>query len=132
MAATFHCTLVTPERSVIDTEATYADLPAHDGQLGVMSGRAAMLVKLGVGPLRLDLVQDNRTRFALDGGFAQMRENHLTLVCENAVSAEDLSADDARAQLREAEQMPRKTVEEVEARDHALAYARTLVKLATG
>lgn len=132
MAATFQCTLVTPERAVLDTEATYADLPAHDGQLGVMGNRAAMLVKLGIGPLRLDLAQDTQQRYALDGGFAQMRDNHLTLLCEKAVPAEELTADDARARLREAEQMPTTTLEEVEARDHALAYARVLVKLAGG
>lgn len=132
MAATFQCTLVTPERSVIDAEATYADLPAHDGQMGVMSGRSAMLVKLGVGALRLELARDERARYALDGGFAQMRENHLTLLCEKAVSAGELTAEAARAKMREAEQMPRTTVDEVEARDHALAYARALVKVAGG
>jgi len=132
MASTFQCTLVTPERSVIDAEATYVDLPAHDGQLGVMTNRAAMLVKLGVGPLRLELSGDADRRYALDGGFAQMRDNHLTLLCERAVAAEDLDAGSAQARLREAEQMPVSTVEQVEARDHALAYARTLVKVAGG
>lgn len=130
MASTFQCTLVTPERSVLDTEATYAELPAHDGQMGVMRNRAAMLVMLGLGPLRLDLVHDAQQRFALDGGFAQMRDNHLTLICEKALAADELTVDEARARLRDAEQMPTGTLEEVEARNHALAYARVLVKIA--
>ncbi len=84
MAKTFTCSLVTPERQAFEGEATYANLPAHDGQLGVMANHAPMLVKLGVGSLRVDLVSGTTSRFELDGGFAQMRDNKLVLISERA------------------------------------------------
>ena len=51
----FQCTVVTPEQQVLDETVTQAILPAHDGQIGILTDRAPLLVKLGVGPLRLDV-----------------------------------------------------------------------------
>lgn len=84
MAKTLSCSLVTPERSVLDAEISYANVPAHDGQLGVLPGRAAMLVELGKGTLRLDLADGSKKQYHLEGGFAQMNDNRLTLLCEKA------------------------------------------------
>lgn len=132
MPAAFQCSLVTPERSVLDAEATYADLPAHDGQMGVMSGRAPMLVQLGVGPLRLQLHDGGAKRFVLDGGYAQMQDDRLTLLCERAWSADDVTAEQAGQLLTEAEALPMTSTDEVDNRTHDLAIAKHLTQLARG
>ena len=51
--ASFHCSVVTPERVVLETEARFVALPAHDGEVGILPGRAPLLVALGVGRLRV-------------------------------------------------------------------------------
>lgn len=130
MPESFACSLVTPERSVIDTEAKYVDMPAHDGQIGVMNNRAPLLVKLGVGRLRLELPEGGEKRFAIDGGFAQMKGNKLTLVSEKAVAAEDITREAAQAKLEEARGLPTKTTEQVDQRNRDMAFAEALVKLA--
>jgi len=127
---TFHCTLVTPQAAMLDAELTYANLPAHDGQLGIAPSRAPLLAKLGVGKLSLQGREGDQA-FVLDGGFAQMRDNRLALLCERAWSRGDVSAEQAQRQLREAEAMPKSTVEEVEKRNYALALARSMVELAS-
>lgn len=131
MADAFRCSLVTPERPVLDADATYADLPAHDGQLGVMHNRAAMMIKLGVGPLRLELPEGGTRRFVLDGGFAQMKDNRLTLISEKAVAAEDIRRDEAQAALTRAQSLPMSSAAEVDRRRHDVAFAEQLVKLAS-
>ncbi len=86
MEGGFTCSLVTPERAVLDDVVVSANLPAHDGQLGVLRNRAPMLVKLGSGILELKLKEGSRTkRFEISGGFAQMRDNKLSLVSEKAI-----------------------------------------------
>ena len=84
MAGTFALSIVTPEQAVLEAEATYANLPAHDGQIGVLENRAPMLVKLGTGSLEARLGDGVTRRFDVDGGFAQMRDNKLTVLCEKA------------------------------------------------
>jgi F-type H+-transporting ATPase subunit epsilon len=83
-ADTFQCTVVTPEQAVFDAPVVYANLPAHDGQLGVMHDRAPMLIELGAGRLDLQLPDGKTRRFDISGGFAQMNRNKLTLLSEKA------------------------------------------------
>ncbi|MBI1375016.1 MAG: hypothetical protein GC159_20045 [Phycisphaera sp.] len=84
MAATFKCSVVTPEQAVFEDEVVYANVPAHDGQIGVLRDRAPMVVQLGNGNLELKLPSGNLKRYALEGGFAQMVDNRLTLLSEKA------------------------------------------------
>jgi F-type H+-transporting ATPase subunit epsilon len=131
MAKTFACTLVTPEASVLDTQATYADLPAHDGQMGVLPDRGAMLVKLGVGQCVINTEDGQTHRFVLDGGFAQMDSNKLSLLCERAYPASDITAEQAREAMTAAQALPKSNVEEVQKRDHDLAVARSMNAVAS-
>jgi F-type H+-transporting ATPase subunit epsilon len=87
MAKSFHLSLVTPEQSMLETEATYADVPAHDGQMGFMAHHAPALVQLGKGRLTLTLADQSRRSYHLEGGFAQMNANRLTLLSEKATEA---------------------------------------------
>ena len=56
----FQVVIVTPEQQVLDETVTQAILPAHDGQIGILTDRAPLLVKLGQGPLQLDLASSRR------------------------------------------------------------------------
>ncbi len=132
MAKSFECTLVTPERSVLDAQATYVDLPAHDGQLGVMVGRAPMLIELGVGKATIQTDDGQPRRYVLDGGFAQMNDDRLTLLCERAIAGEEVTAEQAREAMNAAQNLPKSTVQEVEQRDHDLAVARHMQTIAGG
>ena len=84
----FQFRLITPQGKLLDTQALSVNLPAHDGQLGVLPDRAAMVVKLGTGTLSVRAADDKPgslgRSFALDGGFAQMVSNKLTVLSTRA------------------------------------------------
>jgi F-type H+-transporting ATPase subunit epsilon len=102
MAATFHCTITTPVEKVFDQEVTYASFPAWDGQHGVIAGQSPMLCEMGIGPLRLDFPEGGSRSYLLEGGFAQVQDNVLTLVTNNATPAESLALDESEKELAEA------------------------------
>ena len=66
----FQCMLVTPEQQVLDETVQQAIVPAHDGLVGILTGRAPLLVKLGTGELRIDLPGGQKRYFFVDGGIA--------------------------------------------------------------
>ena len=68
---TFHCSIVTPERAVLDCEARSVVFPAWDGEIGVLRNRAPLLCRLGIGVLKA-ATDDGETVLFVDGGFAQM------------------------------------------------------------
>lgn len=80
---TFHCSVVTPERAVLETEASFVAFPAHDGEIGILQNRAPLLCQLGKGTLRVELGKESH-RFQIEGGFAQMVDNKLTILTNDA------------------------------------------------
>ncbi|MGB0767663.1 MAG: F0F1 ATP synthase subunit epsilon [Phycisphaeraceae bacterium] len=83
MPGTVTCSLITPEQEVFEKEASYIDLPAHDGQMGFMANRAPLLVKLGTGVLTVKS-DGGQTRMKISGGFAQMKGNTLAILTDKA------------------------------------------------
>ena len=102
MASTFRCTVVTPARSVFDEDVTYVTFPAWDGQQGVMHGQSPLLTRLGIGSMRIERQGGGRRWYLVDGGFAQINRNALTILTERAMEPENLSLPDAERELAEA------------------------------
>jgi F-type H+-transporting ATPase subunit epsilon len=98
----FRCVIVTPEEQSFDQDVKQAIVPAHDGELGILTDRAPILVKLGLGPLTLDTAEGKRKSFFVDGGVAQMKENVLTIATTEATPVEELDARQAEAELADA------------------------------
>jgi F-type H+-transporting ATPase subunit epsilon len=82
---TFQCSVITPERTALQCEATFAAFPAHDGELGVLLNRAPIVCKLGIGTMRVDTSTEKHTLF-IDGGFAQVVGNRLTILTGQALA----------------------------------------------
>lgn len=101
MAGTFHLSVVTPEKAVLDAEVKFVALPAHDGEIGVLRNRAPLLVRLAPGVLRADTDGGPRTLY-IDGGFAEMADNRLTVLTESAMRPEELDADTVHQELEAA------------------------------
>jgi F-type H+-transporting ATPase subunit epsilon len=95
----FECVVVTPEQQAFSDKVTQAIIPAHDGLVGILTDRSPLLVKLGIGPLRLDLVNGQRVYFLIDGGVAQMKDNKLTVLTQEATPSSEITADAARAEV---------------------------------
>lgn len=122
------CNIVTPTESVLESEASYVEFPAWDGQKGVAPGAAPFLVRLGEGRLRIEKPSGGAETFLLDGGFAQMNGGTLTILADAVTSTVGLNAADADKELAaaSADALKRGTVDARNAAEHRqrLAYAR--------
>ncbi len=102
--ATLQCTVVTPEKAVLDEPADFVALPMFDGELGVLPGRAPLIGRLGFGELRLQIGGKTR-RYYIDGGFVQVRANVVTVLTPKAIAAADINAAAAEQALKDAQQV---------------------------
>src|ERR1700752_4877290 len=93
------CAIVTPERTVLDQAVDFVALPMADGELGVLPGRAPLIGRLGYGELRT--VQGKTThRYYVEGGFAQVRGDVVTVLTAKALPAEEVSLAGAEDALK--------------------------------
>jgi F-type H+-transporting ATPase subunit epsilon len=98
----FQCVVVTPEQQVLDESITQAIVPGHDGLIGILTDRAPLLTKLGLGSLRLDHANGAKSFYFIEGGVAQMKGNKLTILTNEATPASEINAETARAEYAEA------------------------------
>lgn len=130
MAETFRCTLVTPEAQVLDEQVTYVTFPAWDGQVGIAPGRSALLARVGIGSMRLDFASGASRWYLLEGGFAQMLGDQLTILSDKSTPAENLIASDANRELEAALAMTATDEGSQKARTAALQAAREKHRMA--
>lgn len=125
-----HCSVITPERQVLDADATSVVLPAHDGLVGVLKDRAPLLCELGTGVLRVTTESDGLKEFFVDRGFAQVLSNEVTVLTERAGAAEEVSRADAEKALADAQAMPTTDDAARDAKLRAVQLARAKLRLA--
>lgn len=120
----FKCTVLTPEAQLLDQQVTQVILPAHDGLMGVLTGRAPIIVKLGIGPMRIDFADGKKAFYFVDGGLAQMKGETLSVLTSGAAPATELDHETAVAEYNAA--IARKAIEpaDLDERDKAIQRAR--------
>ncbi len=131
MPGAFHLAVVTPERQVFALEARFVAFPAYDGEMGILAQRAPLLAKLGSGLLRVEEAGGAKHRLFIAGGFAQMVDNKLTLLTEEALEPEKITAAAAQKSLADAEKLPNRSEPENARREAALSRARAMAHLAS-
>jgi|SRR6056297_1550020 len=123
------CLVVTPERTAVDREVDYLTLPMFDGELGIAKDRAAMIGRLGYGRLRLK-VDGSVTEYFVDGGFAQVENNVVSILTGRAMPAEQLETEDAEQALEAALALPSTNAESLALKETALIRARGMLRAA--
>jgi F-type H+-transporting ATPase subunit epsilon len=122
------CVVVTPERAILDETADFVALPLYDGELGVLPGRAPLIGRLGYGELRLRRGAATH-RWFVDGGFAQVRDDVVTVLTAKAVRAEAINAAAAQQALEAAKEpavTPEARAAQIKAQQRARAQLQVL------
>jgi F-type H+-transporting ATPase subunit epsilon len=123
------CVVVTPEKKVVDEVVDFVALPLFDGELGVLPGRTPLIGRLGFGELRTrtgDLVH----RFYVDGGFAQVRDDVVTVLTNRALPVESIDAAAATRDLEKAEEQEALSDHDVAEKTKAIARSRAMLRVA--
>jgi F-type H+-transporting ATPase subunit epsilon len=123
------CVVVTPEKTWLDELVDFAVLPIYDGELGVLPGHTPLIARLGYGELRTKTGEAVQ-RYFVDGGFAQVRDDVVTVLTHRAIPAEQVDASAAAHELERAGS--RGAVTEFEYIEHKKAFdrARAMIRVA--
>jgi F-type H+-transporting ATPase subunit epsilon len=76
--------VISPERVLFEGDADSVVAPAFDGEVGILTGHAAMMTLLGTGVLRVGTASAHR--FRVEGGFLQVADNQVRVVTERATA----------------------------------------------
>ncbi len=123
--------IVTPLRPIVDAEVTELVAPGSEGEFGVLAQHVTFL-----GSLRPGIVSftegGNRKRVVISGGYAEVRQDAVTVLADDAQLPEEVDVSQARddaARIQEELKLGTESAEVTERllRELALAEARVAV-----
>mgnify|MGYP003325657644 CR=1 FL=1 len=102
MADVVQFDLVSPERLVLSSEVSMVVVPGAEGDFGVLPSHAPMISNLRSGVISIYNDRAIEARVFVGGGFAEVSNNRLTVLTEEAVALDEIKQADADARLAEA------------------------------
>lgn len=85
-ASGLHVVVISPETTVFEGEAEGVVIPGWDGEIGILRGHAPLMAILDAGEVRIT-AGGTVHRFNVEGGFAQVFENVVTVLSEKTSDA---------------------------------------------
>src|SRR3954468_2700029 len=102
MADTLLFQLVSPERLLVETQVTEAQIPARDGYIGVLPGHAPLLSELMAGGVLSFEAGGAKNSFAVFGGFVEVLPDRVRVLADAAERRSEIDLEEARHQLEQA------------------------------
>ena len=93
----FELEIVTPERTLYSGRVEHVRAPGIDGGFGVLTGHHPMVSALGIGELRFREDGGQEKLASVNGGFAEVLRNRVTVLAETAELAGTIDASRAEA-----------------------------------
>jgi F-type H+-transporting ATPase subunit epsilon len=87
-----HFDLVSPERLLISSDVAQVDVPGTEGDFGVLAGHAPLVTTMRPGILVIYRDGQDPLRIVINGGFAEVGPNGLTVLADTAVPIEEFDA----------------------------------------
>lgn len=102
MANTMQFDLVSPERNLASMQVTEVQIPGADGDFTAMADHAPVISTLRPGILTVNGPEGTK-RYAVTGGFAEVGTAGTSVLAEQAIPADDVTADELNALITAAE-----------------------------
>ncbi len=122
MADMLKCEIVTPVQTVFESDATYVALPGEMGGFGVMRRHEPLVSALAPGTVTVTVPGSSKdggkASFVVSGGYAQISDDKVIVLANDALEVSGIKADDVRAELAKIDQ----TLAGLKADDPSVAY----------
>ena len=105
MAKELFLEVVTPQNAIVSEEAQIVVAPGSEGEFGALKGHTTFLTSLKVGTLRYKDANGKERYLFINGGFAEVLPDKVTILAESAERRQDIDTQRAtnakeRAQKR--------------------------------
>ncbi len=120
--------LVTPEKVAWSAPADFVVLPSTKGEMGVLPGHQSFLVQLAAGEVRVTSGGEVKN-FAISGGFAEIKEDTVSLFAETAEDAGQIDAERAKQSLERAKAVLKPGLDPMQLMQMEAAIRRAQVRL---
>jgi len=117
------------DRAPARLDAAEVTVPGIQGIFVVLPGHASLLSNLDIGPLLAVLPDGSNASFALNGGFAEVRDDRVLILSKTVEAEADIDVERAERAKQRAEDRLNKQAESVDIARAEVALKRALTRL---
>lgn len=118
-----HLDVITPTQKLFSEEIEEVIAPTTQGQITILPNHVNLFTKLQPGELIIKSKNNKTSYLAVTGGFLEVRKNEISLLADYAVRSEEIDTQKAMAAQKRAEEMLKKTGEQISEKDLAFAQS---------
>ncbi len=104
MAEKLFLEVVTPQEAIVSEEVEIVVAPGSEGEFGALKGHTTFLTSLKLGTLRYKDANGKERLLFINGGFAEVLPNKVTILAESAERRKDIDVARAKEAMTRAEQ----------------------------
>lgn len=101
MAETLTFSLVSPERELFTGQVSQVDVPGTEGDMGILPDHTPLMAAVRTGAIRV-YADGSETEYFVQGGFADVTPEGLTVLAERATLMADVDASEVAEQIESA------------------------------
>ena len=92
---------VSPEESIISSEVDMVLIPAIEGDAGILPNHAPYMTILRQGIVEVTFGKDNIKQYLVEGGFADITPQRITILAENSINLTDIDDSALKEKLQQ-------------------------------
>ena len=116
---------VSPEASIVSSEVEMVLIPGIDGDAGILPNHSPFMTTLRQGIVEVTFEEGNVKRYLVEGGFADITQDKMTILAENSIN---LSDSDSNTLKNEIEIINEKLVSAVDNEKTLLDERKSLIE----
>ena len=107
MSENFFVEIISPNQSILKSEAVEVTIPSYEGQLGILKDHISLITFLRPGLIIIKTENDEK-KFFIEEGIVEFKNNNLLILTSTSKSLESLDKSLIDAILKDSEEKMRK------------------------
>ena len=107
MSENFFVEIISPNQSVLKSEATEVTIPSYEGQMGILKDHISLITFLRPGIIIIKKENEEK-KFFIEEGIVEFKDNNLLILTSTSKSLEDLDKNLLNSISKESEEKIKK------------------------
>ena len=90
---------VSPEDSIVSSEVEMVLIPGIEGDAGILPNHSPFMTTLRQGIVEVTFEKGNVKRYLVEGGFADINQDKMTILAENSLNLSDSDNNTLKAEI---------------------------------
>tara|TARA_B100000941_G_C28314792_1_gene453415 strand:+ start:226 stop:612 length:387 start_codon:yes stop_codon:yes gene_type:complete len=102
MSEKFTVEIISPDNSILKTEASEVSIPSYEGEMGILKDHISLITFLRPGLIKIQ--EDPKTTYFVEEGTVEFSNNTLLILTSTAKKLSDLNVEFLSKEISDAEQ----------------------------